>query len=209
MAVPGRIFAAILAAGASSRFDAGPKVDAIAGGMPLGEHAVRLLARFPWHGRAAVVRQDSGPFAERARAAGLALIVNRDAAQGLAHSLKRAAEAAAASGADGLLVLLADMPFVSPAHVERLVAAFAGRSGEGVAATRYPDGHAGPPALFGASLFPRLLAMDGDRGAGALLRDGRLVTMVSPDSPVELADIDSTADLGLFHDSGPSGCYTD
>lgn len=204
MAVPGRIFAAILAAGASSRFDAGPKVDAIAGGMPLGEHAIRLLSHFAWHGRAAVVRQDSGPFAERARAAGLALIVNSDAARGLAHSLKRAAEAAGASGADGLLLLLADMPFVSPAHVERLVAAFAGRGGQGVAATGYPDGRAGPPAIFGAALFPRLLAMEGDRGAAELLREESLVTVVTPGSPAELADIDRTADLAIFDGSGPA-----
>lgn len=190
-----RILAAVLAAGASSRFGDRPKVDALLNGISLGAHVTRLLGQFEWFGRVAIVRQDKGAFAADARATGFAIIVNPDTALGQARSLRLAVLAAREAGADGLLVALADMPFVTAAHVERLVAAFAPAAGRTLIATGHGEGRAGPPALFGADHFDRLLALEGDSGARALFKDESSAAIIIPAGTRELADIDTRDDL--------------
>lgn len=190
-----RIFAAILAAGASSRFGDGSKLDAPLDGISLGGHVARLLGRFDWCGRVAVVRQDGSAFAKDARAAGFAILVNRDTVLGLAQSLRLAVLAARESGADGLFIALADMPFVTPAHVGKLCAAFDPAAGRDLIATGHGGHRAGPPALFGAAHFDRLLALQGDAGARALFRDEGSKAIIVPASDREVTDIDTRDDL--------------
>ena len=88
---------------------------------------------------------------------------------------------------DRVIVMLADMPLVSRAHLERLIAA------QGVAFTRYHDGSAGCPAIFPRSVFPLLETLDGDRGARSLdLGDAELI---APSQKRQLTDIDEFSDL--------------
>jgi molybdenum cofactor cytidylyltransferase len=55
-----------------------------------------------------------------------------------------------------------------------------------------------PPAVFGGAMIDRLLTLEGDRGAGALLIQGAVVEA----SPEELADLD---DPGAFEEFGAPG----
>jgi molybdenum cofactor cytidylyltransferase len=191
-----RIFAAVLGAGASSRFGQASKVDAMLGGIALGAHVTRLLARFSWCGRAVIVREDAGAFAAEARSAGFAVIVNPDTALGMAQSLRLAVLAARDAGAEGLLVALADMPFVTQAHIERLAAAFAPADGRTLIATDHGEARAGPPAIFGAAHFDRLLALEGDAGARGLFKAEGSRTILIPAGAREVTDIDTPGDLG-------------
>jgi molybdenum cofactor cytidylyltransferase len=113
-----------------------------------------------------------------------------DFALGLAHSLRAGIAAAPADWA-GALIVLGDMPFVQPATHAALAKALA----DGAEAARpVHAGRPGNPAGFARRLFPRLLALEGDRGAGALLATLPVRDVVVDDPGIH-RDIDTPADL--------------
>ena len=104
-------------------------------------------------------------------------------------SLRAGVRRARDLGARAVLVALADMPLVDAALLAQ-VARLGSRTG--TAAAR--DGALRtPPAYFPAEAFAALLALTGDRGAGALLRD--LPDAAFVEAPGRLADIDRPGDL--------------
>jgi molybdenum cofactor cytidylyltransferase len=195
MTQPPALFAAVLAAGTASRFGGG-KVDAMLGGKPLGAHSLHTIKGFDWAGRAVIAANAEGPFVGSVQQADFDLIINERPASGQARSLKLALEAAMAAEADGLFIALADMPFVSHSHVAALIAAFDPPSGRTIVATAHEHGRPGVPAIIGAAHFPALLALGGDQGARALLKEaGDALTLVAPPDLAELFDVDTPADL--------------
>lgn len=178
-------FVAVLAAGSASRFGGG-KLDADCAGRPLGRwvlDAVEVAGLLP----GVIVTGTEVPlFAAAAR--GWRVLVNPDAEAGLGTSVAAAAREAQRSGADRLLLLLADMPLVCADYLARIAAAPA------PAATRHPDGRPGVPALFAAKDFAALAALSGDRGAGAVLSGTDGVTLLEPPADL-LSDVDTLQDL--------------
>jgi molybdenum cofactor cytidylyltransferase len=61
----------------------------------------------------------------------------------------------------------------------------------------YDDGR-GHPALFGATLFPALLALDGDRGARELLASLGASVMVVTVAAARPADVDTPEALSAL-----------
>jgi len=183
----GGLAIAILAAGGGTRFGGG-KLDAMLGGKRLGQYAVDAAQAL---GRPKIVVGKPIPdFASEALALGEAtLLKNKRAEEGLGTSVALAAMQAAAAGADALLLLSADMPLVRPETLAALVEAV----GELPSCVRHPDGHAGIPACFPPAWFPRLAALEGDKGAGALLRDAEVTTIDTAQD--ELRDVDTVAEL--------------
>lgn len=181
---------AILAAGSATRFGGG-KLDAALAGKPLGLYAVEAAGAL---GTPRIVASRPLPeFAKEAMALGLAqILVNKRAQEGLGTSVALAALQAAAAGAEALLLLAADMPLVRTETL-RTLADTTQRTGA-AAALRQADGKPGIPACFPAALFPLLVALEGDRGAGALLRDAPGLTLIEP-GPDELRDVDTPQDL--------------
>ncbi|MBV1703933.1 MAG: nucleotidyltransferase family protein [Hyphomicrobiales bacterium] len=174
------VAAIVLAAGRSTRWaaagGAGPtKLVAASGGEPM----VRRVAGAALASRArpVVVVLGHAEDAVRAALAGLDVrfVVNPDPARGLASSLRAGLEAVPADAA-GALVLLGDMPRVGAALLDRLIEAFAARLGAEAAAP-FVAGARGNPVLLGRALFARAMALDGDRGAGALVDAARLVAV--------------------------------
>ena len=146
-----RIAAIILAAGQASRFraaagEAGPATKLVAQleGKPL----VRHVAEAALASRAAPIIVVTGHAEEVVRAAleGLPLtFTHNDAyASGLASSLQQGLSCAP-SDCDGALVLLGDMPLVSPEIIEQLIDAFARNP-----ATKAVAPHARMPAAAAA-----------------------------------------------------------
>ena len=117
-------------------------------------------------------------------------LANTQAALGMASSLKIAALAAQASGVDVLLILLADMPFVSAAHLRALLAQSAAHPAQPVFSVA-PDGVAQPPALFPSTFLPALAALKGDKGARSL---GDLAILVECPA-AQLFDVDTVDEL--------------
>ena len=176
------IAVAVLAAGQARRFGS-DKLMAPLDGLPLGVHIARTLAPMGFGWRFAVCQQGA-VLAQHFEALDFTVIENAVSEAGQAHSLHLAVYAAERTRAEALLVVLADMPFVSQAHLA-IVAA-----GDGLTASS--DGKASmPPALFPRAFWPELLAAQGDKGAHSLLRQARIIMTTSE----ELRDIDVAADL--------------
>lgn len=183
-----RTSAILLAAGLSRRFGAGDKLLANVNGRPLAAYIAATLAGMDFAHRIAICRSCDGPLAELIAANGFTIVANPDTAEGQASSLRLGVAAAQSRGAETILVCLADMPFVTQAHLGALIAL-----GRDSFAASIPDdgGPASPPAAFNRRHFAALLAMQGDKGARDLLRQAPTVTCPAR----ELADFDTVESL--------------
>ena len=165
------IAAIILAAGLSSRFEAGPEETKLV--VPLfGKPLVRHVAEAALASRARPILVVTGHATAQVEAAlknrDLSFISNPDYRTGLASSLK-AGIAALPGTAAGALILLADMPCVSVSLIDRLIQAFEESARAPLAVVPVRAGLRGNPALIGRDLFDAIKRLEGDRGARALL----------------------------------------
>lgn len=177
------IAVAVLAAGQGKRFGSN-KLMADLDGRPVGLHVSEMLGKLSF-GWCFSVCSRGAALLQHFSAAGFETIENSAPEKGQSHSLHLAVEAARATNATALLLVLADMPFVSAAHIEKLMGA-----GDGIIAST--DGKRPmPPVLFPREVWPHLLATTSDTGARGLLRNAKLIN--APAS--ELRDIDVVADL--------------
>jgi CTP:molybdopterin cytidylyltransferase MocA len=170
---------AVLAAGRGTRFG-GNKLEAPCAGKPLGRWALDAVAGAGLEPGMLVTGPEGASFAD-----GWTKVINPDPGSGLGSSLALAARLALAGGRKKLLVLLADMPLVTPEYLCALAATPA------PAATRQAGGRAGVPALLGHALLKKAAALTGDRGAGPLLARARLLDP----PPGMLRDVDTPEDL--------------
>jgi len=199
----------LLAAGRSSRFGGG-KLAADLRGTPLGLHAAVELGDIPFGARVAITGGGDGP---DFTACGFDVVVNDDGASGMSRSVRLGVAHARACAAKAVMIVLADMPCVTAAHVRRLLAA---AEGPGAVVVSSDGTRASPPALFGADRFDALMVLQGDEGARGLIAAGRRVVT----GAAELLDVDTRADLehlcGLLgaadpaatrpvHGGGPTG----
>ncbi|HEY8610071.1 MAG TPA: molybdopterin-binding/glycosyltransferase family 2 protein [Roseomonas sp.] len=115
-------------------------------------------------------------------------------AEGLSASLK-AGISALPPDVEGVLVLLGDMPLVSPAMLDRILAAFDPEEGRAIVQPTF-RGKQGNPVLWGREFFEEILAISGDVGARYLTgRHGdRLVNIEMADDGV-LRDFDTLETL--------------
>ena len=94
---------------------------------------------------------------------------------------------------DGVFIFLGDMPRIPPGLTGPMADALA--AGADAVATEFA-GRRGHPVLFGRRLLPQLASLEGDRGAGELLRGlGDTLRLIpAPDDGV-LYDVDRPEDL--------------
>ena len=178
------IAVAVLAAGQSKRFGSN-KLMADLDGRPIGLHIVQTLVEMEFGWRF-VVSPPHAPLELYYSASGFADVTNKSPEKGQARSLHLAVEAAIVTDAKALLLVLADMPFVSSGHIAALVAAY-----DGNIVASCDDSAPMPPAIFPRDTWQTLLATSGDAGARGLLKGAKLVGA----SHAELRDIDEPADL--------------
>lgn len=91
-------------------------------------------------------------------------VFNADYTSGMASSLAAGFADAHASGADGVLVMLADMPGVSTEDLDSLIDAFERADGR-VIVRAVAQGKRGNPVILPRSLYQAVLALEGDVGA--------------------------------------------
>jgi len=178
----GDVAVALLAAGQGRRFGS-DKLLAPIDGVPMGLHIARTLDAFDFAARFVVCAAGS-PLAAEFQQLGFSTLINENPHNGQASSLHIAIRAAENTDAQALLVVLADMPFVTPAHIQSIINC-------GRLAASHDGSAAMPPALFPRASWPSLSAAQGDAGGRALLSTATLV----PAPPSELRDIDVVADL--------------
>jgi molybdenum cofactor cytidylyltransferase len=118
-------------------------------------------------------------------------VVNPRHAEGAATSLATGVVAIPEEVA-ALLVILADMPFVTAAMLRTLVERHHA-TGAPVVVSRYGEVEA-PPTLFARGLFPELTAMDGDRCARPVARRHQEAASFVTWPAEALQDLDDDAD---------------
>jgi molybdenum cofactor cytidylyltransferase len=184
------VVAAILAAGASRRLGRSKQL-ALFDGEPLVRRTTLCILASSCARVAVVVGAEAAEIRAAESGLDVTILENEAWSEGMASSIRVATAWASASepAASGLLVAVVDQPLLDTAHVNALLAAFAGG---GVVASAY-EGVVGVPAIFSASMFTSLAALRGDQGARQLLRDREDVVAVPwPDGGV---DIDTAIDL--------------
>jgi molybdenum cofactor cytidylyltransferase len=196
-----QVAAVILAAGEARRFRLAPgetKLVAELDGKPLVRHVAeatlasraRPVVTVLGHAREQVARVLAG--------LDLNFIRNDDPGAGLSGSLKRAI-AALPDTACGAVVLLGDMPAISPNLIDTLIDAFATAAVEPLAVVPVRGGRRANPALLGRGLFAALASLEGDKGARDLIAGARKNLLEVPvDDPAIEIDIDTLDDLRLL-----------
>lgn len=190
----------LLAAGLGTRFDASGRQNKLLAPLPDGRplavaSAHALLAVLPRV--IAVVRPGQAELEDLLMRAGCETVSHHATARGMGASLSVGVQTsleippATLAHLQGWLVALADMPHLQTLTIRAVVAAL--DNSDAIAAPRYL-GQRGHPVGFGAAHAAALSALDGDTGARALLREGK-VTWVDVDDPGVLHDIDTPDDL--------------
>jgi molybdenum cofactor cytidylyltransferase len=186
------VAALVLAAGQSARMGGANKLFAEIGGVPLLLRAVNAAQA----SAAASVTVVLGHEAEKGEALladrRVNIVRNPDYAQGMSTSLA-AGLAAMPAEAEAVVVLLADMPRVNAAHVDRLIAAFDPQRPSIIVPMQ--DGRRGNPILWPREFFGEMQSVSGDQGArGLLAQHAARIETVELDAAIH-ADIDTPDDL--------------
>ncbi|MFF0953089.1 NTP transferase domain-containing protein [Rhizobium leguminosarum] len=182
----------ILAAGKASRMGEGGRHKLLAefDGVPL----VRRSALTALAADAASVIVVTGHRRSEIEAAldGLALtfIDNPDYASGMASSLIAGASSRDADSAEGILVMLADMPGVSTTHLDALISAFRNAGGEAVVRA-VSRGKPGNPVILPRSLNHAVLGLEGDVGARDIIAASGLPVLDVDVGDAALLDVDT------------------
>lgn len=173
----------VLAAGLSQRFG-GDKLLFPLQGKPLAAHIAATLAALDVEHCIAICstsEQRQMLFA----AQGFEVIENADPGRGGASSLGLGAKRALELEAARMLVCLADMPFVTAAHLRLLMAA------QGDVVATEAEGVRSPPAVFARDTFTALRQLTGDGGARHMLRNAAVVHA----TPAMVRDFDAPSDF--------------
>jgi molybdenum cofactor cytidylyltransferase len=190
-----RVAAIILAAGQGTRFGSEPKLLAELAGKPL----IRHVAEAALASKAFPVLAVLGHRREEVEAVlprPVRRVENPDYARGLSTSL-RAGFAALDQAAEAAVVLLGDMPQVTPALIDGLIDTWIA-AGRPAAVVPTYDGRRGNPVLLSAALAPEIAKLTGDAGAGALLRARDDVHELPVTAASILADIDTPEALAAL-----------
>jgi molybdenum cofactor cytidylyltransferase len=184
----GPIVGVLLAAGSASRFGGGKLLAALPDGTPVGMAALEHLAAAV-DAVVAVVRPHDPTLAAALAARGARVTVCPHAADGMGVSLAWGIRAAPVAA--GWLIALADMPWVQPATLGRVVEAL--RRGASIAAPSR-RGTRGHPVGFAADLYAELIMLSGDEGARPVLARHPVVLVDTEDAGI-VRDVDTPRDL--------------
>jgi molybdenum cofactor cytidylyltransferase len=193
-----RLFAVVLAAGASARFGSTKQLAPLRG-APLVAGAARkaeavcgrdslLVTGNEWQAVAGAAAPLTGFF-----------VVNPRYAEGMSTSI--CCGVRAISGvADGILIMLADQPLITVDHLRSMVETWYEQP-EAIIATSWQDA-GGPPVIFPRYAFGDLMSLSGDAGARRLIEnaDGPVVNIRFEAGGV---DVDRPSDLTLLEKDPP------
>ena len=182
-----RVAAVVLAAGSASRMATSGKHKLLAefDGVPLVRRSVETVIASGATETALVTGYSAEDVEIATAGLDCRIVPNPDYATGMASSL-RAGLDAVRDRADGLLVMLADMPGIRATHLDTMIETF--RANEGRAIVRAASsGKRGNPVILPASTFDAIAKLTGDIGARPIVERSGL--------PVVDVDIGDAAHL--------------
>lgn len=181
--------AVLMASGSARRFGENKLLHPVEG-IPMIERAMGILP--PEMFSKAVVVSSYPEILRLAGRKGYTVIENPDPEQGQSVSVRLGTQAL--MDMDGILYAVCDQPWLRRGSVERLIEEFSAAP-DMIWALSWA-GRKGNPVLFPKKLFPELLAVNGDRGGGTVIRaHPGLLRLTEAGGPEELLDIDSPTDL--------------
>lgn len=184
------VCACVLAAGTSTRFGDTKLVQPFRGSSLI-QYALHATRDACGGSVYLVVGHDQESVVEAS--AGLCdnIVVNNKYQDGIGSSIAAGVRACSKNSA-AILIVLADQPLVTAAHLKKLIATWSGDDREIVASTF--DGNTGPPILFPEKTFDALSELSGDSGAKKLLQNNAFVVR-SVEFPAARLDVDTPEDL--------------
>lgn len=186
-----RCAAIVLAAGQSQRMGQ-DKLAAPIGGKAMVLHAVDAALAAAVSPVILVCGPDRDRFTTLLDGRAVFLVPNPDHRSGMASSLSRGV-AALPGEAEGVVVLLGDMPMVTAEVINALIA-HAAQVPDAMAVVPVHGGMRGNPVLLKRGLFSQMAGLRGDVGARQVLRSAR-VAELPVDDPAILLDIDTPQEL--------------
>jgi molybdenum cofactor cytidylyltransferase len=182
----------VLAAGSSRRMGR-PKQLLDVGGKPLLELIVNQANASGLDEVLVVLGAEADQIRKRVDFGRAFVIINRDHATGMASSL-RAGIAALDHEIDRAVVILGDQPAVTSSMLDELVD-LQERSGLPAAALSF-DGLLHPPVVLARPLWPDLVALEGDVGCRALIRQRPelVATLLADGGQKHPTDVDTPDD---------------
>jgi len=151
----------VLAAGSSRRFGEENKLVAQLNGKPVAAYSAELWLHMPVSKRVVVVSEASSNISDIYRSANWTTIENPDAESGQSSSIRTGVQYAVKDNAEGVIICLADMPFVGDKHLNLVSTALLHH--DAVLSSSADADH--PPAGFTRSAFSKLCSLQGDQGA--------------------------------------------
>jgi molybdenum cofactor cytidylyltransferase len=193
-----RIAAIVLAAGQSRRMGRINKLLAPVDGKPMVAHVMESVMASQARPLAVVTGHDYAAVEAVLPEGRYTLAHNPDYASGLSSSLRRGL-AALPEEIDGVVVCLGDMPRLSPAIIDRLIAAFDPLEGRAICVPTW-QGKRGNPVLFARRFFAEMQDIAGDTGARALIGEhADVVCEVAMDDDAVLLDVDTPEALDAIN----------
>ncbi|OYX43248.1 MAG: hypothetical protein B7Z02_09590 [Rhodobacterales bacterium 32-67-9] len=189
------------AAGASRRMRGSDKLLEEVGGEPALRHTAGLAVETG--AQVIVTLPASGPLVPARRAVlmglGVRVVPIPDAHEGMAASLRAGAQNI--GQAEGLMVLLPDMPDIDGADLTRMIAAFAADPTRPVRATTEDGTEAGHPVILPRRLMQEMAVLTGDRG-GRVVLEGEAVRSVALPGRRAVTDLDTPEDWEAWRRRG-------
>lgn len=189
-----RIAALILAAGRSSRMQGPNKLLAEIDGKPMVVRMVDAALASAVDRVIVVTGHQANEIANTLSGRDITYTHNPDFAEGLSTSLITGLKALP-DDCDGVVICLADMPDITSAHINRLIAAFDPEEGRTICVPTVA-GKRGNPVLWSTSYLPEMMALKGDVGAKHLIgaHESDVCEVAMPDDAT-LLDIDTAQAL--------------
>jgi molybdenum cofactor cytidylyltransferase len=196
-----RVAAIVLAAGRSTRMGERNKLLVDVEGRPMLARSLQAVARSQVAEIVVVLGHQADQVRQVAEQAlpgrTLRFVENPNYAQGLSTSL-RAGLRAVPGDADAVLVALGDMPAITPAEIDRLIAAFNPVEQRAIVVPTY-KGKRGNPILWARRFIPDMMTAAGDVGARHLIgENAELVREVEMAGEGVLVDLDTPEALAGF-----------
>ena len=184
------VSALVLAAGRSTRMGPVNKLLAPFDGRAMVRAVVDELEGSSVRPVVVVTGHEAGRVEEALAGADVRLVHNPEYRQGLSGSI-RAGLAALAESAEAAVICLGDMPLVTSAHVDKLVAAFDPAERREICVPVF-EGKRGNPVLFARRFFEEMASVRGDVGARHLIGEyEEYVCEVAMEDRAVLVDVDS------------------
>jgi molybdenum cofactor cytidylyltransferase len=194
----------VLAAGRSSRMGERHKLLAQVGGASLVARVVDAALQSNLMSTSVVVGHRAHDLKKELLGKGVVFVSSPNYERGLAESLKEGL-ASLPAGIDGVMILLADMPFITFEHINALIVAFNPLAPRNIVVPVW-QGRRGNPIIWPAHYIPRMMQLRGDRGARSLLQEfSENVHSVAMPTDAVLIDVDTPAQLDCALARGEEG----